>query len=87
MRAALAEVVARPAEPRDANKLARLRWEASAAEREGSPQGFEGFRDRFSEFLKAALAGEPWEIWVAERYPLRARWRRSQPRSSRATPD
>ncbi len=44
----------------DAAELARLRWDFSPDEVAASSQPF-------AEFLRAALAGDGWAIWVAER--------------------
>ena len=51
----------------DAAELARLRWDFSPDEVVAGGQAFAGFAAGFAEFLRDALAGDGWVIWVAER--------------------
>ncbi len=51
----------------DAAELARLRWDFSPDQVAASGQPFAEFAAGFAEFLRAALAGDGWAIWVAER--------------------
>ncbi len=51
----------------DASELARLRWDFSPDEVAASGQPFAEFAAGFAEFLRDALAGDGWAIWVAER--------------------
>jgi GNAT superfamily N-acetyltransferase len=52
---------------RDADELARLRWDFSPEEVAAGRQSFAQFRQGFGEFLEAALASGNWVVWVAER--------------------
>ena len=51
----------------DAAELARLRWDSSPDEVAASGQSFAEFAGGFADFLRDALAGDGWAIWVAER--------------------
>lgn len=50
----------------DATALAQLRWDFSPEEIAASGATFAAFREDFTRFLKDALAGGAWTIWVAE---------------------
>jgi GNAT superfamily N-acetyltransferase len=60
-----ASVVVRPAQERDADELARLRWDFRA-EQGLAHQPFEAFSGRFEAFVREILAGSTWRIAVAE---------------------
>jgi GNAT superfamily N-acetyltransferase len=51
----------------DAGVLARLRWDGADVEQTRGGQVSAEFAARFGEFVGAAVEGEEWEIWVAER--------------------
>jgi GNAT superfamily N-acetyltransferase len=51
----------------DADELARLRWDSSSEEVAASGQSFAEFRHGFLDFLRQALEGGHWIVWVAER--------------------
>lgn len=55
----------RRADPQDAERLARLRWEMHT-EDESSAESYEAFVTRFRPFAEAALASPSWRVWVAE---------------------
>jgi GNAT superfamily N-acetyltransferase len=50
----------------DAAELARLRWDFSPDEVAASGQPYDEFAAGFADFLRHALAGGDWAIWVAE---------------------
>jgi GNAT superfamily N-acetyltransferase len=51
----------------DAGVLARLRWDGTDVEQTGGRQVSAEFAAGFDEFVRTAVEGEEWVIWVAER--------------------
>jgi GNAT superfamily N-acetyltransferase len=66
-RSAAVNVSFRRAVMDDAGVLARLRWEGADVERTPGRQTGVEFEARFGEFVRTAVEGEEWVIWVAER--------------------
>lgn len=61
-----ADVRLRRATPADAEELARLRWADSTEDGTVPQQSCADFCAHFATFVRAALAGGQWTIWVAE---------------------
>lgn len=57
----------RRAEARDADALARLRWDSSAEFGDVAPKQLEPFQDAFRAFWATAMATGTWCCWIAER--------------------
>jgi GNAT superfamily N-acetyltransferase len=66
-RSAAVSVSFRRAVVDDAGVLARLRWDGADVEQTGGGQISPEFAVGFEKFVRAAVEGEEWLIWVAER--------------------
>jgi GNAT superfamily N-acetyltransferase len=57
----------RQATPEDAPALARMRWDHTAEDGGPTPQTYAEFAADFAAFVREALAGGQWAIWIAAR--------------------
>jgi GNAT superfamily N-acetyltransferase len=56
----------RQAVPKDAPTLARMRWDDSTEDGTSPAQPYAEFAAGFADFVRSALAGGQWVIWVTE---------------------